>query len=71
MFTLGFIEGAKNSLMTMRGYSYEAEAALDIGDIHEAQRVMAAMVGHAINAQVVLAAKIAYELSKAEDAKKD
>ena len=66
MFTPKFMEGAKNSLMTMRNFSYEAEAALDIGDIHEAQRVMASMVGHAINAQAVLAAKIAYELSKAE-----
>lgn len=71
MFTPQFIEGAKNSLMAMRSYSYDAEAAFDMGDINEAQRVMAAMVGHAINAQAVLAAKVAYELSKAEDAKKD
>lgn len=71
MFTQGFIEGLKNSLMTMRSYSYDAEAALDIGDIHQVQRVMAAMVGHAINAQAVLAAKIAYELSEADDDKKD
>ena len=51
----------------MRNYSYEAETALEIGDIHQAQRVIATMVGHAINAQAVLGAKIAYELSKAED----
>ena len=66
MFSKEFIEGAKNSLMAMRSYGWDAEAALDMGDIHEAQRVMASMVGHAISAQAVLAAKIAYELSKAE-----
>ena len=66
MFSKEFIEGAKNSLMMMRNYSWDADVALDIGDIHEAQKVMASMVGHAINAQTVLAAKVAYELSKAE-----
>ena len=66
MFSKEFIEGAKNSLMAMRSYSWDAEAALDMGNIHEAQRLMASMVGHAINAQAVLVAKVTYELSEAE-----
>ena len=65
-FSPQFLEATKNSLIYMRSYSYDAEAALDIGDIMQVQIVMAAMVGHAINAQAVLAAKVAYELSEAE-----
>lgn len=71
MVSQSFIEGFKNSMQMARNYTYDAEAAIDMGDIYDAKRIIASVVGHVINAQAVLAAKIAYELSEAEDAKKD
>lgn len=66
MFTPRFIEGAKNGLKAVRDYSHDAETALEVGDINQAQKAITMLVGQAINCQVVLVAKIAYELSKAE-----
>ena len=66
MFTPQFMEGAKNGLQAVRNYTYEAETALEIGGIYEAQKAMTLLVGQAINCQAVLVAKLAYELSQAE-----
>ena len=66
MFTPQFMEGAKKGLQAVRNYTYDAEGALETGDIHEAQKAMTMLVGQAINCQAVLVAKLAYELSQAE-----
>ena len=61
-----FIAGAKEGLQTARDYSYDADTALVLGDMHGAQKAIAMLVGQAINCQAVLAAKLTYELSQAE-----
>ena len=67
MYSEKFKEGVRNGMRTAREYTHAVEGATDNGDMRAVLEHMATLVGHILNAQAVLAAKVAYELSKAED----